>query len=415
MYKIILVAMLLLVPVSQAQQEVAFVHGINSDPSTWSDTRSYIGNRFAVSTKAPGYISDQPISSITANQVRSQISNGSILVGHSMGGLIGRQLRRTDSSMVNGLITVGTPHLGSGIAANADQVLDFFVGPGGELSRMTAPFDITTAGVFGPLVQAIPPQALGPAVDFLLDVANSGLVTKLRTEQQPTTDLIPSSPFLSSLNGTQSSIPTGRTYAIYTGEDLFALARLGESAAVGGLDRHAGDAMYALAFSYLWAEVNGAILSIYYQWRAYEALYNGCSRYEIMCSMGGTFGGGGMGMGSYTDYLFFSSLSAQFAELSGRFAMATYDLVTMDERWNARILQQVTGSECDRGYFTIGGDAIVPCPSQFSVPFMSADRRRRGDDPNRDEDGANHLEQTKHVGVRSEIDRAIFELGVARR
>jgi hypothetical protein len=280
---------------------------------------------------------------------------------------------------------------------------------------MTAPFGVTTAGVFGPLVQAIPPQALGPAVGFLLDVANSALVSTLRTEHQPTTDLIPSSPFLTSLNTTQSSVPVGRTYAVYTGEDLFALARLGESAAVGGLDRHAGDAMYALVYSYLWAEFNGMILSIYYQWRAHEALYNGCSRYEIMCSMGGTFGGGGVGMGSYTDYLFFSSLSAQFAELSGRFALAAHDLVTMDQRWNAEILQQVTGSECGRGWYTIGGDAVVPCSSQLNVPFMNAERRLRGDDPNRDEDGANHLEQTKHLGVRSEIDRALSQLGVVRR
>jgi pimeloyl-ACP methyl ester carboxylesterase len=87
MYQIILAALLLLVPISQAQQEVAFVHGINSDPSTWSDTRAYIGNRFAVSTRAPGYSSNQSINSITANQVRPQVANGSILVGHSMGGL----------------------------------------------------------------------------------------------------------------------------------------------------------------------------------------------------------------------------------------------------------------------------------------------------------------------------------------
>jgi pimeloyl-ACP methyl ester carboxylesterase len=117
---------------STAQPMVVFLHGMNSDAGAFDATRSAI-REGGFATASIGYDFRQSIAD-SANE--SMVALKSVmgvdvqppslcLIGHSMGGLVARQMTESsikiDSALntkqIDQLITIGTPHLGSNWAS----------------------------------------------------------------------------------------------------------------------------------------------------------------------------------------------------------------------------------------------------------------------------------------------------------
>ena len=101
------------------------IHGLNGRPSDMSSLEEAVSNTFRFSDRFKvGYDSNAKIEDIAIN-VGEQIANSAqvnkkqaVVITHSMGGLVARQymLNKQASSAVKALITIGTPHTGTGLA-----------------------------------------------------------------------------------------------------------------------------------------------------------------------------------------------------------------------------------------------------------------------------------------------------------
>jgi len=101
------------------------IHGLNGRPSDMSSLEEAVSNTFQFSDRFKvGYDSNAKIEDI-AISVGEQIANSAqvnnkqaVVIAHSMGGLVARQymLNKQASSAVKALITIGTPHTGTGLA-----------------------------------------------------------------------------------------------------------------------------------------------------------------------------------------------------------------------------------------------------------------------------------------------------------
>jgi triacylglycerol esterase/lipase EstA (alpha/beta hydrolase family) len=110
----------------QAQvHPVVLVHGINSDGSSWSDTRGWLESQLVVPVYNPSFYSRAALNE-QAEYLKYFLDNtfagvpAPVLVGHSQGGIISRlagQMRP-----VGGIVTVGTPHFGAAAAGHYGMV-----------------------------------------------------------------------------------------------------------------------------------------------------------------------------------------------------------------------------------------------------------------------------------------------------
>lgn len=110
-----------------AQIPVMMVHGFASNGGTWSAL-----NAALLGTKFTPYATDlpwqQPVttqaSALSTFMGNNGLGQNTYLVGHSMGGLTSRQASRI--RLVSGVITIGTPHNGTGIATSFGSVTTKF-------------------------------------------------------------------------------------------------------------------------------------------------------------------------------------------------------------------------------------------------------------------------------------------------
>lgn len=106
---------------------VVFVHGLNSDASTWQQAADYFGRSLAITP----YLPDLSWSARYEDQARDlqqrfqSLPSSTIAVAHSNGGLVSRDWNR--SHQLSGLVTVGTPHAGAPLVNNAPQFLAYMV------------------------------------------------------------------------------------------------------------------------------------------------------------------------------------------------------------------------------------------------------------------------------------------------
>ena len=113
MRTLLLVLPLVLTPAASAQDNVTFVHGLNGDADSWSEAASYLGVHYWINSQRIEYSSAPTISDIADNQYPS-ILDSTIIVAHSMGGLVSREMVRTHSDgKIRAMVTVGTPHTGA--------------------------------------------------------------------------------------------------------------------------------------------------------------------------------------------------------------------------------------------------------------------------------------------------------------
>jgi pimeloyl-ACP methyl ester carboxylesterase len=103
-------------PAGAQDRPVVFVHGFNSSPGTWDQAAGRLRNRAAIETHQPGVTWRESIET-QANQVQNSLSglpNSSIIIGHSLGGIVSRQWTRMHG--VDGVVTIGSPHRGAPLA-----------------------------------------------------------------------------------------------------------------------------------------------------------------------------------------------------------------------------------------------------------------------------------------------------------
>lgn len=119
-------AALAIAPAAHAQDApVVFVHGIASSGATWVAAAQRLGTVMRI---AP-HVADVPSFArletqvATLDQQMSGLPGNTIAVGHSQGGLIAREWSR--SRPVKGILTLGTPHGGSQLAARGLDLIHF--------------------------------------------------------------------------------------------------------------------------------------------------------------------------------------------------------------------------------------------------------------------------------------------------
>ena len=113
-------------PPATLDKPVTFIHGFNSNGTTWSVTQEEIRRTMRARTCAPNLTSLASMN-LQAGEIDSQIepvfgSSPSVkmpFVAHSQGGPVSRKYARQAEAHINGLATIGSPHLGTPIAYHA--------------------------------------------------------------------------------------------------------------------------------------------------------------------------------------------------------------------------------------------------------------------------------------------------------
>ncbi|HYW09268.1 MAG TPA: alpha/beta hydrolase [Longimicrobium sp.] len=103
-----------------AGRNVVFQHGINSNGDTWSSMAPWMKSDFYLGcVLTPSLNSKERIVNQSADltgKISATNRTGYLLVGHSQGGLISRYTAQRQPALVNGVVTIGTPHRGAPIA-----------------------------------------------------------------------------------------------------------------------------------------------------------------------------------------------------------------------------------------------------------------------------------------------------------
>lgn len=183
------------------------------------------------------YSSDKTIPGIAAGlyagRIKPVVSDGSIvLVGHSMGGLVARELM-SHSEKIRGVITVATAHNGSCLLKNTlnGSVADCF---SGAIKMANSAIDASLwSGIFsGVPVTSLAAPLIAPVTVFRNKTVNTTLFLLKHALQGATgiyklghpciKDMLPGSRFLTALNGRAYDVPV---LNIYGAEDHWQVVR----------------------------------------------------------------------------------------------------------------------------------------------------------------------------------------------
>lgn len=108
-------------------RNVLFQHGIFSEGATWGDLPERLYQNLKLGCRfRPDLDSNERLASQAGALVDSirQYGRGSLLlVGHSQGGLISRYVAQHNPELVNGVVTLGSPHRGAPIVKTARPVV----------------------------------------------------------------------------------------------------------------------------------------------------------------------------------------------------------------------------------------------------------------------------------------------------
>ena len=104
---------------------IIFQHGLSSDACTWSRMDDWVNRDFLTGFKVKeSLMANERLATQTAELIRRLDSyrngrGGFVFVGHSQGGLISRHVAHARPDLVNGVLTITTPHRGAYISNNA--------------------------------------------------------------------------------------------------------------------------------------------------------------------------------------------------------------------------------------------------------------------------------------------------------
>ena len=108
-------------------RNVVFQHGIFSDASTWNKMTTWLNSDFQFNTELVPTLTSTNFLAAQASDLVGQMSstgkNNFLIIGHSQGGLIARNVAQLRPDLASGVITVDTPHLGALLDLNGQQAI----------------------------------------------------------------------------------------------------------------------------------------------------------------------------------------------------------------------------------------------------------------------------------------------------
>jgi pimeloyl-ACP methyl ester carboxylesterase len=194
-----------------AQIPVMMVHGFASSGATWSALNaSLLGTKFVpYRTDLPW---EQPVTTqagvLNTFMGNNGLGQNTYLVGHSMGGLTSRQTARL--RLVSGVITIGTPHNGTGIASSFGSLQSKIAMAAADQLTVHSILDgfLQRASITDPMYD-IAAQGVGKInTSYALWLTASGVAYGLKYWAQASlSDLAFGSAWRNGLNASESSFP----------------------------------------------------------------------------------------------------------------------------------------------------------------------------------------------------------------
>jgi hypothetical protein len=209
--KIVVLQMLLLgVLAINAQRNVAWVHGLDGDASSWENYNRIFDSERKINSLRTSYNTDNGINN-AGNQVRSSMNSfgtgannaSNIGIGHSMGGLMIRDVDRNTSvsnKVFGGYITVTSPNYGAPIS---NSLLDGSVTAAAQ-NACNKIADGPLAQLFSLPWGIVSNLATNKLCDKFID---NDLVQTLQGTPVTNADLIVGSPTINAINNYSSSLP----------------------------------------------------------------------------------------------------------------------------------------------------------------------------------------------------------------
>lgn len=207
-----------------AQNSYVWLHGLNDNSNCWN----VYNNAFTpgVGTLL-GYSSHNSIVGIASNHFNSITSQpNTIIIGHSMGGLVAREVESGRHPNIRGIITIGTPHQGAFVQNSiaAGKQKEFISSTTNKLSNGIAISSVAFIGPFS-LVK-IAALALGNGiVSELCDGLLKPFIGSLMADgsQQCEKDMQVGSQYMNAIESRRVNVPI-LTFAAE--EDRWAVSRL---------------------------------------------------------------------------------------------------------------------------------------------------------------------------------------------
>lgn len=209
-----------------------WLHGLNDDSNCWYIYKNAFtpsnGDRFYYDSKS----GIEKMSSDIWSAKTGYFSSGTILIGHSMGGLIARELEYNHSGSIKGIITIGTPHQGAPVLGELTN------GGANNLTRKVAgkakgsvQASVTAICFTIPGVGFVLPASINLGIDGLYKYVGLPYIDKTLNEEVAknygadcSKDMIPGGTYMNKIASRKVNVPI-LTFACQ--EDRWQLARLG--------------------------------------------------------------------------------------------------------------------------------------------------------------------------------------------
>lgn len=233
-------SLILMAMSAQAQKNVYWIHGFNDSSDFWERYRITITpDNKGEKIQWYGDFSLQE-NAVNVNwKIKSEGRSPSILIGHSAGGLVSRSVQQLNSN-VKGVITVGTPNRGAGVA---DALTNNSLNNVAEdaISRVEDALDVgsqatavSVTSIFTPVSKLVAILMSKGIIDVsgIADLGQSlanDFIEGLKEDflkSSATSDMLSSSTYLKNLNSSKVSVPI---INIYGNENEKRLVRIASS------------------------------------------------------------------------------------------------------------------------------------------------------------------------------------------
>jgi pimeloyl-ACP methyl ester carboxylesterase len=110
-----------------AERTVVYQHGFRSQASVWGTLPSRVNQDFYIGchrqTELPSISRLATQADLLADSIRALNRGSVLLIGHSAGGLVSRYVAQHSPTLVNGVVTIGTPHQGAKVVNTSRVVM----------------------------------------------------------------------------------------------------------------------------------------------------------------------------------------------------------------------------------------------------------------------------------------------------
>jgi pimeloyl-ACP methyl ester carboxylesterase len=231
--RIYVFAFALLCTIFAAQgNDYIWLHGLNDGTDCWSIYQQAFtpsnGNTFYYDSKS----GIEKMSFDMWASKSASFGSGTILIGHSMGGLIARELEYNHSGSIKGIITIGTPHQGAPVLGELyNGGANNLTRKVGNKAKSSVQASVTAICFTIPGVGFVLPVSINLGIDGLYKYVGLPYIDKTINEEVAkdygadcSKDMIPGSTYMNKIANRKVNVPI-LTFACQ--EDRWQLARLG--------------------------------------------------------------------------------------------------------------------------------------------------------------------------------------------